>query len=63
MTDYINLVTDSSKRHIESWSGKLGGTNSLTLVRLKCYEKETGSLHCRLGGTDLLRVCGSGYDI
>ena len=36
----------------ESWSGKLDGTDSLISVRPKCYERETGSLHCELGGTD-----------
>ena len=41
-----------------SWSGKLGGTDSLTSVRPKCYEKETMNLHCRLGGTDLLISVG-----
>ena len=36
----------------ESWSGKLGGTDLLFLVRLKCYKRETESLHCNLVGTD-----------
>ena len=36
----------------ESWSGKLGGTDSLVSVGPKRYEKEIESLHCRLGGTD-----------
>ena len=36
----------------ESWSGKLGGTDLLFSVRLKCYKRETESLHCNLGGTD-----------
>ena len=39
-------------RFPESWSGKLGGTGSLFSVRPKCYERETESLHCNLGGTD-----------
>ena len=27
----------------------------------KCYKRETESLHCNLGGTELIRVSGSGY--
>ena len=46
--------TDFSNRYTEGWSGKLGGTDSLTSVGPKCYEKETWSLQCRLGGTDFL---------
>ena len=46
--------TDFSNRHIEGWSGKLDGTDLLTLVEPKCYEKETWSLQCRLGGTYFL---------
>ena len=44
--------TDFCNRQTESWSGKLGGTDSLISVRPKCYEGETESLHCELGGTD-----------
>ena len=46
----------------ESWSGKLGGTDSLTSVRPKCYKRETESLHAismgpiaHLGKTETLR--------
>ena len=53
----------------ESWSGKLGGTDSLVSVRPKCYKRETERLQSHLGETeipigetDLPRVCGSGYD-
>ena len=53
----------------ESWSGKLGGTDLLFSVRPKCYKKETerlqphlGETEIPIGKTDLLRVCGSGYD-
>ena len=46
--------TDFSNRYREDWLGKLGGTDSLTSVGPKRYEKEIGSLQCRLGGTDLL---------
>ena len=44
--------TDFCNVHIGSWSDKLSGTDSLISVRPNCYEKETGSLHCNLGGTD-----------
>ena len=53
---------------MEGWSGKLGGTDTLTSVGPKCYEKETGSLQSHLGETEIpisetevTRVCGSGY--
>ena len=53
MTDYTNSVGPILViSEIESWSGKLGGTKSLILVRLKRYEREIESLHCELGGTD-----------
>ena len=53
LTDYTNLVRPILViSFLESWSGKLGGTDMLILVRPKCYERETGSLHCNLGGTD-----------
>ena len=52
-TDYTNSVRPILVISFpESWSGKLGGTDSLISVRPKCYEKETESLHCNLGGTD-----------
>ena len=44
--------TNFGNKLTESWSGILGGTNSLLSVGPKRYKKETGSLHCRLGGTD-----------
>ena len=44
--------TDFSNRLVESWSGKLGGTNLLVSVGLRRYERETESLHCRLSGTN-----------
>ena len=44
--------TDFGNGHTEGWSGKLGGTDLLILVRPKRYEKETESLHCKLSGTD-----------
>ena len=46
------LGTDFGNKQTESWSGKLGGTDSLISVGPKCYEGETESLHCNLGGTD-----------
>ena len=44
--------TDFGNRLTESWSGKLGGTDSLISVGPKRYERETENLHCNLGGTD-----------
>ena len=44
--------TDFGNRLTESWSGKLGGTDSLISVGPKRYEREIESLHCNLGGTD-----------
>ena len=44
--------TDFGNSQTESWSGKLGGTDSLISVGPKRYERETESLHCNLGGTD-----------
>ena len=44
--------TNFGNRKIESWSGKLGGTDSLISVGPKHYEGETESLHCELSGTD-----------
>ena len=43
---------DFCNRKTECWSGKLGGTGLLISVRPKHYERETESLHCKLGGTD-----------
>ena len=45
-------MTNFSNRQTESWSGILGGIESLILVTPKRYERETESLHCELGGTD-----------
>ena len=44
--------TNFGNSQTESWSGKLGGTDSLISVGPKRYERETESLHCNLGGTD-----------
>ena len=44
--------TDFGNKQTKSWSGKLGGTDSLISVGPKRYERETESLHCNLGGTD-----------
>ena len=61
--------TNFGNRQTESWSGKLGGTDSLISVGPKCYEKEIERLQPHLGGTkipigetELIRVSGSGYD-
>ena len=43
---------DFGNKQIESWPGKLGGTDSLISVGPKRYEGETESLHCEFGGTD-----------
>ena len=37
----------------ESWSGKLGGTDSLISVRPKCYKRETESLLGHVGETEI----------
>ena len=51
-----------------SWSGKLGGTDSLISVRLKRYEGETESLQSNLSETEipiskteLIKVSAYGY--
>ena len=44
--------TDFGNENTKSWLGKLDGTDSLISVGPKCYERETGSLHCNLSGTD-----------
>ena len=58
-TDFVRVRAERNlgetyfgNRQTESWSGKLGGTDSLISIRLKRYERETESLHCNLGGTD-----------
>ena len=54
----------------EIWSSKLGGTDCIFSVRPKLLQRATESLQAHLGETeipigktDLLRVCGSGYDL